>query len=184
MAVEERVRFEALYRAHCGTVRSFVRRRAAADVADDVVADVFLIAWRRLSDAPVSDELPWLLGIARGTLANLRRSNARRVALEDRIRRHPQDVLNPGQGFEGVEPRVAQALRSLSERDRELLLLVAWDGLEREQAARVVGVSASAFAVRLHRARRRFARALAAEDARHEHASDQARVTEVSWDER
>jgi DNA-directed RNA polymerase specialized sigma24 family protein len=60
---------------------------------------------------------------------------------------------------------VRRALGSLSERDQELLLLVAWDRLEREQAAKVLGVRAGAFAVRLHRARRRFARALAAEDA-------------------
>ncbi len=73
-----------MYRAHSGAVRSFVHRRARPAVADDVVAEVFVLAWRRLDQAP-GDELAWLLGIARGVLANRRRGDARQQALHDRL---------------------------------------------------------------------------------------------------
>src|SRR5690348_13730501 len=82
--MDSRARFEALYRAHCGSVRSFVHRRVRPAGADDVVADVFVLAWRALDKAP-GDELPWLLGIARGVLANRRRGEARQQALHDRL---------------------------------------------------------------------------------------------------
>jgi DNA-directed RNA polymerase specialized sigma24 family protein len=77
------------------------------------------------------------------------------------------------------ESAVLRALRSLSERDQELLLLVAWDGLEREQASIVLGVTRGAFAVRLHRARRRFARALAVEDRLCEALASESTAMEV-----
>ncbi len=144
---------------------AFVRRRASADVADDLVADVFLIAWRRLDEVPSSDELAWLLGIARGALANVRRGEIRRRALRDRLRSEETRDLSLSPVPEEVGSNVARAIRSLSQRDQEVLLLIAWDELERDQAAKVLGVSTGAFAVRLYRARRRFARALAAEDA-------------------
>ena len=77
--MDPRARFEAMYRAHAGAVRSFVHRRVSAGVADDVVADVFVIAWRRLQEAP-GDELPWLLAIARGVLANRRSQGTGKIA--------------------------------------------------------------------------------------------------------
>jgi DNA-directed RNA polymerase specialized sigma24 family protein len=51
-------RFEELYRAHAGAVRSYVARRIGPDEADDAVAEVFLVVWRRLDDVPI-DPLPW-----------------------------------------------------------------------------------------------------------------------------
>jgi RNA polymerase sigma-70 factor (ECF subfamily) len=153
-------RFDALYREHAGEVRRYVRRRWDAQSTDDVVADVFLVAWRRLADVP-EDPLPWLLGVARRILANRRRGDARDHALKDRIRSEQFRAAAPV----GAEARLAAegvwvALSSLTERDREALLLVAWEGLSTARAARVVGVRANTFAARLYRARRRFAHAL------------------------
>jgi DNA-directed RNA polymerase specialized sigma24 family protein len=136
--VGSRIRFEALYGAHCGAVRAFVHRRVAPEVADDVVSEVFVIAWRRLDQAP-PDALPWLLGIARGVLANQRRGEARRLALHDRLAASAVARVEHGPGSSGGESEVIRALGSLSERDQELLLLVAWDGLDRAQAAGVLG---------------------------------------------
>ena len=97
--MDSRARFEALYRAHCGAVRSFVHRRVRSAAADDVLAEVFVLAWRRLDEAP-GDELPWLLGIARGVLANRRRGQARQQALRDRLAASavagPQDAPEDG----------------------------------------------------------------------------------------
>jgi RNA polymerase sigma-70 factor (ECF subfamily) len=156
------LRFEALFRVHAGAVRTYVCRRCGVDAADDVVADVFVVAWRRLDDVP-DDPLPWLLGVARRVLANRRRGEARRHALLGRVRFESHEVMP----VSGAQPdsggRVLRVLSSLSDRDREALLLVAWEGLSAAQAAKVLGVSPNTFAARLARARRRFVVALAAE---------------------
>jgi RNA polymerase sigma-70 factor (ECF subfamily) len=164
--MDSRAQFEALYRAHCGTVRSFIHRRVSVAAADDAVADVFLVAWRRLDEAP-DDELAWLLQIARGVLANRRRGETRQVALRDRL----AGGIGAGSWVEpGPElladggSDVMRAFARLSRLDQEVLLMVAWDGLERAQAARVLGITTGVFSVRLHRARRRLQRALAIQE--------------------
>jgi RNA polymerase sigma-70 factor, ECF subfamily len=144
--VDPSARFEALYRAHAGAVRTYVRHRSDAQSADDVVADVFVVAWRRLDDVP-KDPLPWLLGVARRTLANRRRSVARDLALKGRIvLERSADVAQER------DDAVLRALGALREPDREALLLVGWEGLEPAQAAVVLGVRANTFSARLYRA--------------------------------
>jgi RNA polymerase sigma-70 factor, ECF subfamily len=160
--VDSRTRFEALYRAHCGTVRSFVHRRVPAAAADDVVAEVFVAAWRRLDRAP-QDPLPWLLSIARGVLANRRRAEARHAALRDRLAATAVAGVSDPSEAGGGESELMRALGSLGRLDQEVLLLVAWDGLDRVQAAGALGITPGLFGVRLHRARRRLERALAAQ---------------------
>jgi RNA polymerase sigma-70 factor, ECF subfamily len=160
--MDAQARFDALYREHSGEVRRYVRRRWDAQSADDVVADVFVVAWRRLADVP-DDPLPWLLGVTRRILANRRRGDAREHALRNRIRSDQFiAAVPPGTDARLAGEEVWTALRTLSERDREALLLVAWEGLSTARAARVLGVRANTFAARLYRARRRFARALRA----------------------
>lgn len=163
-AVEPRERFERLYAEHAGSVLGYARRRCDPGIADDVVADVFLIAWRRLEDVP-ADPLPWLLGTARRVLANHRRSLGRWLALRERAR---VEAAGSTSSLEPASPdgSVLHALAALRPVDREALLLVAWDGLEPSRAAQALGMRPGAFAVRLHRARRRFAAALAAEERR------------------
>jgi RNA polymerase sigma factor (sigma-70 family) len=170
--------FEALYREHCGTVRAYVHRRVPPAAADDVVADVFVIAWRRLNDV-AEDELPWLIGIARGVLANRRRVEARRIGLRDRLVTNAVAESDPQQECPLGESKVVRALTTLSQRDQELLLLVAWDGLDRTQAARALGISPSTFAVRLHRARRRLARAVADRQEAEERRADDTSAMEA-----
>jgi RNA polymerase sigma-70 factor (ECF subfamily) len=138
-------------------VLAYALRRADRSTAEDVVAETFAIAWRRMDDVP-DPPLPWLLGVARRVLANLQRGERRRRALVERLRREPAAAAQVPPGDDG---RVAAALAALAERDREALLLHAWEGLDNAAASTVMGCSAAAFAVRLHRARERFARALA-----------------------
>lgn len=155
-------RFEGLFREHYPLVRAYALRRAAPDAAPDVVAETFLVAWRRLEDVP-DDALPWLYATARRVLANQRRSADRSAALEARIA-----AAGPRAAPIDAAERVADAdlmriaLGRLSERSREALALVAWEGLSTERAARVAGCSKAAFAVRLHRARERLSSELAA----------------------
>lgn len=157
-------RFDACFRDQYDRVLAYALRRLPdRAAAEDVAAETFVVAWRRVDEIP-SDPLPWLLGIARHVLHNERRSSRRRDRLVARVGAQPA-------GFDcaAAEPspgtaRVLRALDQLSERDREVLLLTTWDGLDRRRAAAVLGCSRGAFTVRLHRARARLTRALAATD--------------------
>jgi RNA polymerase sigma-70 factor (ECF subfamily) len=155
---ERRARLEALYAAHAPEVLVYARRRADQATAADVLSDVFVVAWRRLDDVP-PDALPWLLVCARRALLNYQRADRRRSRLVVRV-----TANTPGTPL-SVEPRehrLVQALAMLKERDREVLLLTAWEGLTTRQAARVLGCSPQALKVRAHRARKRLADALLA----------------------
>jgi RNA polymerase sigma-70 factor, ECF subfamily len=162
--VDARSRFEQMYRTHADAVETYARRRSDAQTADEVVADVFLVAWRRLGEVP-DDPLPWLLGVARRTLANRRRTVSRERALHGRIRSVLSDPAAVTSAGTDTDEAVLDALRRLDERDREVLLLVAWEGLTPAQGAAVIGVRPNTFSTRLSRARRRFQRALASEQA-------------------
>jgi RNA polymerase sigma-70 factor, ECF subfamily len=154
--------FEALYSEHARAVLAYTRRRCDRSEAEDVLAEVFLVAWRRLESIPPHDARVWLLGVARRVLSNKRRGTARRAALHSRLAEsQPRD----GGVFPDAnvgDSHVLQALASLDEGDRELLLLLGWEQLDRYEAARVLEIRPGTLSVRLHRSRRRFARALAA----------------------
>ncbi len=154
-----RERFERVYRDHHSAVRAYVLRRAEPELAQDALSETFLAAWRRLDELP-GDPLPWLLATARRTLSNQRRSVRRLGGLRERIAaRATAEVSDPAEQVAEAE-LVRRALATLSESDREVLMLVAWDGLDPARAAVVAGCSRATFAVRLHRARKRLDRAL------------------------
>jgi RNA polymerase sigma-70 factor (ECF subfamily) len=150
-------RFERLFRHHHTAVAAYARRRAPAEVADDVVASTFLVAWRRLDDVP-GEELPWLLAVARNVIATQARGTRRRGALVARLRTGETAASPPS---DERRDDVAAALARLPADDREAITLIAWEGLQPSEAARVLGQSAASFRVRLHRARRRLRRELA-----------------------
>ncbi len=160
MDMEKRVRFELLYARHAPAVKAYVLRRSDASSADDVVAEVFVVCWRRFHELP-PDALPWLLGVARRVLSTQRRSERRRTALEERLAGAAVESIEETAGEELILPA---ALARLSDADRELLLLIAWEGLLPTQAAAVLGVKPATARVRLLRARRRLSHALAREE--------------------
>jgi RNA polymerase sigma-70 factor, ECF subfamily len=162
-------RFEELYEAHLGHVTGYVRRRVDdAQDAADVIAETFLVAWRRLDDVPPTDDARfWLYAVARRTLANHRRGERRRRDLTTRIRMDLATDLALAPMPGGDLPEIGAAFRSLPGDDRELLGLTSWEGLDHGQIATVLGVSRNAVRVRLHRARRRFARELERRGAGH-----------------
>jgi RNA polymerase sigma-70 factor (ECF subfamily) len=160
---------EELWHACHRQVLAYALRRSDPETAEEVVAETFVVAWRRLDRIPEAP-LPWLLAVARRVLANQRRAARRRGALVERMT--VEASTRTGDGPDEVS--ALTALAELSERDREALLLHAWEGLDNRQAATVMGCSVSAYSVRLHRARRRFARALERADA------ETARALEVT----
>ena len=155
-------RFDALWDAHYRAVVAYAARRAPGHERD-IAAEVFLVAWRRRERVP-DDALPWLLAIARNKLANHRRGARRRLAALVRLAREPQRA-GPDPAEAPDVSGLRAALARLSERDREIIALTAWDGLTASQAGAVIGVSPQAAAVRLHRARARLAAALERADA-------------------
>lgn len=138
-------RFEQIYADHFDAVRAYVRRRTAEAIVDDVVADVFMVALRRIDDVP-SAALPWLYGVARRTLANERRR--REGVLPAELAYDPEPT---------GDPQLARAFAELSDADREVLRLVAWEGLSLGDTARVLECSPVAARVRFHRAKSRLA---------------------------
>lgn len=156
-------RFEQLYDQASLEVLGYALRRAASpEDAADVVSETFLIAWRRLDEVPTGDEARlWLYGVARRVLANQRRGQQRRERLNARLRDEVA-VVSARAMAERPAPdsAVMAALAGLEEADRELITLVAWEGLDRDQIATMLGCSRATVRVRLHRARHRLARLL------------------------
>ncbi len=158
-----RTEFELAYRASYAAICGYVLRRIPdAEDAAEVVADTFLTLWRRWDDAPAGDSLrPWLFGVARHAIANHHRGERRRTALAQRVIAEFAVIdaqVDPPHAE--ADSRVSKAFAQLAETDREVLALVAWEGMTREEIATVLEIGRPAVRLRLHRARRRFAAAL------------------------
>lgn len=146
------VRFGDVF-AHLGFIAAYARRRNSRD-PEGLAAEAMTIAWRRLADIPLDDARPWLIATARNLLkAERRRETAAHSQQMDEL-----EFEAPEQQFAhdlDIDPHLAVGLLALSDRDREALLLIAWEDLTPALAAASLGISPTAFRVRLHRARRR-----------------------------
>lgn len=169
---EREQRFGALYDAAYVDLLRFVRRRVHPTHAEDVVGDVMLVAWRRLDDVPadLSAARAWLFGVARKTLQNTRRREDRHDAVAVRLAEVRQGPADAGRHPDLVSCRVdiAAAWPLLSATDQEAIALTVLDGLSGPEAAAVLGISPTAFRLRLSRARRTLLRhvgSTAADDA-------------------
>ena len=153
----EEARLEALFCDNFSAVRSYARRRAPESMVDDVVAETFLVAWRRIDDLP-DDARPWLLGVARKTLSTQLRSARRRSSLVEKL--SAAELPAAFSQVDGPDTGLIGALQRLSATDQEVLALAAWEDLRPREAAVVLGVSPAWYRVRLHRAKRRLMREL------------------------
>ena len=155
-------RFDEMFAAYQRHVLAYAMRRTHVPAdAEDVAAETFVIAWRKFDAVPAAEPLPWLYAVARRVLANYRRGNGRRERLAALLR--VEDVVTPIRAGDDHDGPVFLALASLASADQELLRLVAWEELGNQQIAAVLGITPNAVAIRLHRARARFADALARE---------------------
>jgi RNA polymerase sigma factor (sigma-70 family) len=160
---DRKTRFEAVYTETYERILGYaVRRCDSPDDAADVVAETFAIAWQRVDTLPAGDEARlWLYGVARNVLANHHRRQVRH--------RHRSVTLDTDVAdLYGFSPEgsvelsaIAKEFRALAEDDQELISLVAWEGLDHGQIAKVLGCSRNAVRIRLHRARKRLSKALA-----------------------
>jgi RNA polymerase sigma-70 factor, ECF subfamily len=153
--------FDSLFDAHYSELRRFVLRRIEnRDATEDVLAETFATAWRRREQKP-TPALPWLFGICRNVIANHRRSTRRRLRLIARLAHSRPEVGRDPAELLADRSQIAGAFSQLSPAQREVLRLVAWDGLAAKDAATVLGCTPGAFRVRLHRARSELAKQLA-----------------------
>lgn len=167
--------YEALYRkTYKKTLAYSMRRTAEPEDAHDVVAETYLIAWRRF-DEFVNARAPqaWLYRVAHLTLQNQRRSTQRSTSLVDKIEaqvRTPQSALDPAHAAENRDElqRLVAAMHSLSERDQEVLCLAAFENLDHDEIALVLDIRKSLVRSVLHRARKRLAAHIDINEARHE----------------
>jgi RNA polymerase sigma-70 factor (ECF subfamily) len=160
MSDERTAVFESLYARMFHHLLGYATRRCdGPEDAADVVAETFAVAWRNIDRVPPGAEArPWLYGVARNVLANQRRRVTRQRQLAAEIA-----VLYEPSAEESADLGIVTAIfRKLPDQDRELLSLVAWEGLDPGQIATVLGCSRNAARIRLHRARKRLARELAA----------------------
>lgn len=152
-----------------------LRRSDDPDDAADAVGETFLIAWRRFEDVPTDDRArAWLYGTARRVLANQRRGSRRRDHLAERLASEARIAVATVQPETGSDADAARAFRRLKPAQRELLALVAWEGLAPRELATALGCSVNAAKIRLHRARRAFARELERDSADTEVKPDSA----------
>lgn len=150
---------EDLWSKHGGQVYAYAARRIGRELAEDVVGDVFLVAWRRRRERP-RRELPWLYGVARRVLADRYRADSRRARLIERAGREPHDTPLLEDEVVG-SMQLTIALAGLNDVDREALFLTTWEGLSASEAAAALDMAAPAFRMRLTRARRRLKTGLA-----------------------
>ena len=151
-----RERFEALFREHVAGVASYCRWcLGSRGDAEDAVAEVFLVAWRRLDDVPAGEaSRPWLYATARRVVANEIRADARRSRLNEKLSSQPVAIDRGVE--EPLAGHVQEALTALAPRDRELLFLAECEGLTATEIGTIVRRPPVTVRVRLHRAKRRF----------------------------
>jgi RNA polymerase sigma factor (sigma-70 family) len=168
-------RFTTLYRQHHAQLRGFAQRRVGSAWADEVVAETYLVAWRRITDVPEL-AVPWLYRVALFEIANLRRRQAKNVRLGHALRHsNPPGESDDNTDTTELLRAVARAFGTLKPRDQEILRLAAWEHLTMTDGAAVLGCSVSAYRMRLHRARARLAaKAGVRDDQRHDVAEPSA----------
>jgi RNA polymerase sigma-70 factor (ECF subfamily) len=163
---DDRSRFEDLYRETVRRLFAYVLTRTNRENASDVISSTYLVAWRRFEEVP-ADPLPWLIGIARRVLADQRRSEARQRAVGQRLREEPSAPRDLGSAVTEslvLRDSIRGALARMRPEDRDIVILAAWHGFGTEQLAVTLDCSKSLASLRLHRARRRFARHLKTQD--------------------
>ncbi len=143
---ERRRRVEDVVASVYDPLERYLLRRTDRGTAEDVLGDVLLVIWRRADDIPADGALPWCYAVARRCLANSLRGAQRRTRLFTRLAETPPPVED------SADPDLAEAIAALSDGDRELLRLWAWEQLPAREIAQVLDISPNAASIRLHRA--------------------------------
>lgn len=157
-------RFEDLYRTTAADLLAFLTRRASdPEAAADLLAEVYLVAWRRLDKLPGDEGARlWLFGVARNLIMKNSQRQQSHQALISELTHHLTRLADyrPEATDDGHAERIRTGLDKLPAKQREVLLLTAWEGLKPREIAKVTGTTANIVRVRLHHARQALAREL------------------------
>ncbi len=164
IAPNDEDRLAAVYDQYGLKVLAYCRRRATAADAADACSETFLVAWRRVDVLPEEPKtLPYLYGVAGKVLANQRRSGNRRSRLQTKLRSVDGGVVTDPSTVvvrRALDLQVAEAVWRLKPKDREIVMLYAWEELPRADIAEMLGMSKPAVDQRIHRAYRHLSKIL------------------------
>ena len=152
MTTSSAERFTACWHAEGPRVLAYARRHIGDDLAQEVVSDTFMVAWRKWDSVP-DPAIGWLIATARGVIRNRRRSLRRQHDLEARVALLDQVASPDATESVLVRQDALHRLAELSDQHREALLMTSWDGLTSEEAAEALGIRPAAFRRRVSRAR-------------------------------
>jgi RNA polymerase sigma-70 factor (ECF subfamily) len=164
LPLAKKTHFESIYADHMLQVLAYCARRTRSADAADACAETFLVAWRRIDHVPPdSQALPYLYGIASRVVSNQLRSLNRRSRLDAKLRNlgvappvEPSTVV-----FQNSrDQEVAAAVNRLKPKDREIVMLYAWEDLSRDTIAEMMGMTRAAVDQRIHRSYQKLARRL------------------------
>lgn len=155
-ADKRRARVEASVTANAGVLLAYFTRRVdPPQDAADLVAETFLIVWKRAASLPAADDeaRAWMFGIAHNVLRHHRRGAVRRRALADRLRDELAAQTQPGHAPDAGFDQLHDALARLAPVDRDIIGLVHWDGFTLAEASRILHMPEGTVRSRYHRAR-------------------------------
>ena len=166
-SLEESTAFEPIFDRHFSAVHVYLHRRAGRDLADELAAETFALAFsQRASFRGSGSALPWLYGIATNLLRRQRRKDRRQLRAYSRSGVDRSVSLEDGAAARAerslLDPRLAGALAAMRPRERDALLLYALADLSYEEIAFALGVPVGTVRTWLHRARKTAQRELAA----------------------
>lgn len=147
-SAQRRADFERFVAEVYEPLQRFLRRRTDAATAEDVLSDALLVLWRRVEDIPAEAPVAWAYGVARGCLANAVRGSVRQDRLVERLVTTAPSTA----GADADYADLTEALEDLTDTDREILRLWAWEQLAPREIATVLAITPNAASIRLHRA--------------------------------
>ncbi|MDA3645846.1 RNA polymerase sigma factor [Saccharopolyspora indica] len=161
-SVRDPDRFAAIFDRHAPLIHRYLARRVGGDVAEDLVAETFLTAFRKRQryDLGRADARPWLYGIATKVVGQHRRQEERTYRYRNAIAPVPDELGHADRvaaqvSAQAMGPLLGAALGKLSQKDRDVLLLVAWEDLSYEEVAAALGIPVGTVRSRLNRARKK-----------------------------
>ncbi|MDQ2812587.1 MAG: RNA polymerase sigma factor [Actinomycetota bacterium] len=165
-------RFAVLFDRHVPHIHRYLARRADRQVADDLVAETFLAAFAKRDryDLGHADARPWLYGIAANLIGQHHRDEARQYRIRQAAAAQPEvpghaDRVAADVTAQAVRAVLEGALAALSDGDRDVLLLIAWEQLTYQEVSRALDIPVGTVQSRLHRARKKTRQVLAGTDA-------------------
>ena len=154
--------FADVYERFFRQVYGYCLRRTSPDRVDDVVAETYLVAWRRIDDVPDGDAaLPWLYSVAYRVLSTHFRGRSRQRKLAEKLTSVGVEPVASTEDFIVMSEDSAQVLEAIARlrsTDQEILKLAVWEELSHAEIAEVLGIAVGAVKQRALIARKNLTR--------------------------